>query len=303
MEPSKWVYLLKGLTPSTAGSIEEIHLEKIRVKLRRIFLTEKDRPRKVNKRYEYGGDSFVFYIDDGIKDDKFAQSFADAVACSLALVYDIAIDEMFTAISIPEDIITKDDFIRIKDIMGSEGVGSETRFKLMQSIGIPSEILNYVWRVVPAILESNPLTDATNFYRESIIRVWVADDDVFEVMCDDCDVPTSQAERARLETAYHNAFKAIESIIGEPSKDKRKVRNKLYGIGVNPNEKIGRELYGMKPRKETLFKKLKDMHETRDKQAAHAKTNAQRIIGYCELKDKQALARHILLSYIEYILQ
>jgi len=140
--------------------------------------------------------------------------------------------------------------------------------------------------------------DATGFYKESIMQAWVADDDVFEIMSDNLDMPPSQAQRASIETAYQNAFKTIEAIIGEPPKDQRKLRIKLFEVGINPDEEVGYELYGMKPGKETVLKKLMDMHQNRDKMAAHGRTTTPRTIGYCELKDKQALARYILLSHI-----
>jgi len=143
--------------------------------------------------------------------------------------------------------------------------------------------------------------DAANFYRESIAQAWVADDDVFEFMCDNSDIPPSQTQRARIETAYQSAFKAIEAIIGEPPKDERKLRLKLREAGINPDEEVGYELYGMEPGKETIIKKLADMQRARDKKTAHGKTITPRTIGYCELKDKQALARYVILSHIDMI--
>jgi len=74
---------------------------------------------------------------------------------------------------------------------------------------------------------------------------------------------------------------------------------KLIEAGINPEEEVGCELYGMKPGKETVIKKLVEMHQARDKKAAHGKTNELRNIGYCELKDKQALVRYLIASHIE----
>lgn len=302
MKTRKCAYLLTGLGypikfayPNTehalAEKVEDINLPKIEVKITRVFLI-------IEGEYE---SRFLFYIKNGIKDDNFAQKFADAVMCSLAVVYDLNTEEIPSAICIPENIIKKSRLIRLKDIMGSNAIGSEIYFSLMQSITVPSQVLDYVWRIVPAIVDSKSVMDATNFYRESITQAWVADDDVFEFMCDNSDTPPSQTQRARIETAYQNAFKAIEAIIGEPPKDEEKIRMKLRSAGVNPDEEVGYNLYGMKPGKEPLLKKLIDMQETRDKMAAHGKTNIPRTIGYCELKDKQALARYVILSHIDMI--
>jgi len=302
MKTRKWAYLLTGLGypikfayPNTehalAESVEDIDLPKIEVKIKRVFLTEK-------AEYEH---RFLFYIKNGIKDDNFAQKFADAVMCSLAVVYDVTMEEIPSAICIPENIIKKSRLIRLKDVIGSNAIGSEIYFSLTQSITVPSQVLDYVWRIVPAIVDSKPVMDATNFYRESIAQAWVADDNVFEFMCDNSDIPHSQTQRARIETAYQNAFKAIEAIIGEPRKDEEKIRMKLRSAGINPDEEVGYNLYGMKPEKEPLLKKLMDMQKVRDKKAAHGKTSTPRTIGYCELKDKQALARYVILSHIDMI--
>ncbi|MDH5696112.1 MAG: hypothetical protein OEZ00_05850 [Dehalococcoidia bacterium] len=306
MKTRKWAYLLTGLGypikfayPNTehalAEKVEDINLPKIEVKITRVFLI-------IEREYE---SRFLFYIKNGIKDDNFAQKFADAVMCSLAVVYNLNTEEIPSAICIPENIIKKgrlkSRLIRLKDVMGSNSIGSETYFSLMQSTTVPSQVLDYVWRIVPAIVDSKPVMDATNFYNESIMQEWVANDDVFDIMWQNSDIPPSQTQSTRIETAYQNAFKAIEAIVGEPPKDKRKLRVKLRNAGINPDEEVGYNLYGMRPEKEPLLKKLMDMQQARDKKAAHGKTITPRTIGYCELKDKQALARYILLSHINAI--
>jgi len=311
-KPRKWVYILTGLmlpikevqtnTESVvADSDDDIIFERIGVRLKKVFLTEEDRIRKGPLEFDYW-EGFIFYINDGMKDDKLAQSFTDAVMAAMALAYDLDIENIPTAVRITEAIIKKGKFIRIKDIIGNHGIGSEIYFRFTQSVGVPKQILDYVWRIVPYIVENKSLMDAAHFYRESIGQVWIADEDVLDIVVDNSDIPESQAEKASVETAYQNAFKAIEAIIGEPpKKDERKLRIKLSEAGINPDEKVGYNLYEMKPGKETILKKVVDMHQNRDKMAAHGKTITPRTIGYCELKDKQALARYILLSHINAI--
>lgn len=111
----------------------------------------------------------------------------------------------------------------------------------------------------------------------------------------------SYTERARIETAYQNAFKAIEAVIGEPPKEERRLRMRLVEAGIDPDETVGYgfyERYGAEPGKEKLIKKLTDMHHSRDKKSAHGRTAIPRTIGYCELKDKQALAQYMLVRHI-----
>ena len=116
-KPKKWVYLLTGIMhpindvyPFTelilSESIEEINLQHIGVRIKRVFLTEKDRIEKPYFRGEYK-DRFIFYINDGIRDDNLAQSFADAVMFSLALLEDVTVEDIPRAIAIPQDVIKK----------------------------------------------------------------------------------------------------------------------------------------------------------------------------------------------------
>ena len=50
------------------------------------------------------------------------------------------------------------------------------------------------------------------------------DDTIFEIVQDDSDIPTSRTQQAEIETAYQNAFKSIEAIIGEPPSDINKLK-------------------------------------------------------------------------------
>lgn len=319
LKSERWIYLLTGLrypaktvypdiSPVSweilSESIGDVDINTIGIKLRRVFLTEEDRVRQVHIKYDYKHkDRFIFYVRDAEMDDNLGQRFADAVMLSLAVAYDVAIEENPKAIRISESCLRKGRIIRIKDVVGREGIGGQMYFDVVHAVGVPSEVLDYVWHIVPVILGNQSLMDATSFYRESITQTWVADDDVCNIIWENSDLPSSQVERARVETAYQNAFKAVEAVVGEPPKDETKLRSTLIRNGVNPDEIVDYHIYEMKPGKETLLKKLIDMHQTRDKIAAHGKTNIPRTIGYCELKDKQALARHLILANIDYILK
>jgi len=318
LKSTRWVYLLTGLSypmntvylsdhsdswDILSESIADINISKLGIRLKRVFLTTEDRVRQVHNKYRYK-DRFVCYIYDGRQDDNLAQRFADAVMLSLAVLDDVAMEETPKLIRIPESCIKKGRIIRIKDIVGEEGVRSKEYLDVVHGIGVQSEVLDYVWRIVPVIVENQALMDAASFYRESVKQVWVADDDVSDIMWNNLDEPLSQTERACIETAYQNAFKAVEAIIGEPPKDISKLILKLNNAGINPDEIVGYDLYGMKPAKESILKKVTDMHTTRDKRAAHGRTNTlPRIIGYCELKDKQALAQYLIKANIDFILQ
>ncbi len=81
MKPGKWVYLLTSLfRVRKAGEvgIEEIDLQGIGIRLKGVFLTRKQRIGKVHPP-DTDDYRFVFYVNDGTRDDNLAQGFADAV--------------------------------------------------------------------------------------------------------------------------------------------------------------------------------------------------------------------------------
>lgn len=97
--------------------------------------------------------------------------------------------------------------------------------------------------------------------------------------------PESAFGRLKAEQAYHNAFKALEALIGgEPSRDDRKFRERLLAIGIDPDSVDQCSVPG-----ETLMDILKRIRQTRDARAAHAgRTKAStREIAYSELNEAQ----------------
>ena len=302
-----WAYLLTGLGcpverfDRTTKEIvpippQNIELGSIGIKLQRAFLTEKARVTSRTRRNPNKA-RFIFYLDGGTRDDERAEAFVHAVHLSLTLIYDIS--EEGLSIPIPKESIKRGEFVRIDDVAGY--IGSDDYFSVMQSLGVPVEVLNSVWRIAPVIAQNQSLIIATSYYRESMGQAWVPDDDVLGIMTYGLDIPLTPAAKASVESAYQNAFKAIEAVIGEPPSDERKLRLKLRGVGIDPGQQVGYDRYGMKPGKEAVLKKLRDMHRSRDKIAAHGKTRTKRVLGYCELKDKQALARHIIFSHMEFL--
>jgi len=297
-----WVYLLTGLlyptdtdyinTQGLPETLSDINLESIGVVVKKVSVIE---GKKFKTGYQGGDERFTFSINNGEIDDDLAQRLADAVMVSLAVVCEIGLEEAPMAIRFPQNKINEDGKLKIKDIQGDEGFGIEQYIQFNKAVGVPSEVLSRVWQIVPAIVGNQSFMDAASFYRESIMNIWIPDDTISELM-EDGDIPTSNVEKANVETAYHNAFKSIEAIIGEPPRNTKKLRIKLDNQGINPDEIVGYELYKMKPGKEKLFDKLLSMQKTRDKKTAHGKTIQPREIGLCDLKDKQALARHIILK-------
>lgn len=96
----------------------------------------------------------------------------------------------------------------------------------------------------------------------------------------------------RAESAFLNAFKVVEAIVGEPSKNRtrQKLTQKLRQRGINPDEKVGYRV------KEKLTDKVLKYHLLRDQIAAHGIGKIKRELKLSEIIDLQSLARYLLLS-------
>jgi hypothetical protein len=158
--------------------------------------------------------------------------------------------------------------------------------------------MDFTWRLAESLLNAPALLEAAHLYRESILHAWVADDDVFEFVMEGNDIPATASDRQRVNTAYQNAFKALEAALGgEPPKDRTRLYQRLTDKGLNPNEQVGYDLHSMIPGKQPLQQKVADTLANRDQITAHGGLHSSKqAIGYCELKDKQALARHVVLT-------
>ncbi|MDV2989662.1 MAG: hypothetical protein P3T54_05910 [Dehalogenimonas sp.] len=300
------MYLLTGLIypdnpkfldeEGVLKGIENLNLESIGVFLSNVEI--ETIPRKTG--YMGGNRRFAFSLSNG-DNDAVAQCFADAMMFALAVMYDIGIDNPPVPLRINKDNVKIGEIIQRQDIVNCKNNYEKNELLYHEAIGVPHIILSRVFQAIPIFFLNPPMMNSGSFYRESILKIWLCEDDVSELSLDG-DTPTSVVEKTNIETAYQNAYKAIEAIIGEPSSDKDKFRNKLKAQGINPDEIIGYDaLRGI--REETIFNKILNMQETRDTKAAHGKTGRPRDIGYLELADKQKLAKYIILRTVSHLSQ
>jgi hypothetical protein len=99
------------------------------------------------------------------------------------------------------------------------------------------------------------------------------------------------------ESSLTNAFKAIEAIVGEPSKNRTedKIKKRLILWGNDPSEKVGFT------HKESIVDKILKCHTLRDRIAAHGIGKYKRNLRLSEILDAQSLARHLLLTKVDKI--
>ncbi|APV43867.1 hypothetical protein Dform_00512 [Dehalogenimonas formicexedens] len=240
---------------------------------------------------------FVFSSKDGEIDETDAQAFADALMVTLAVLYDLTLEEPPIPVRIHSEQITSDGILRTRNIDDYE---TNNLIRYHAAIGIPNIALYKALQIMPVFYKNQSIMNSASFYRESIHKIWLCEEDIAEIILDN-EIPTSIVEKANIETAYQNAFKAIEAIIGEPPSNIDRLRDKMVAQGIDPDEVIGGSHLGSA--EETIIKKVLRMQRTRDKKAAHGKTDHSRDIDYVELNDKQKLAKRIILHTVSHLSQ
>jgi hypothetical protein len=139
---------------------------------------------------------------------------------------------------------------------------------------------NAVWKPsLTAILDrldvvlSDPDGDVTGllpalvFWRLAVDEYALTPHEVRDALANPDDRMPTRIEQARAEQSIHNAFKALEALIGGwPPKDETKFAKRLTALSLDPSAAVGPERLP----KQTLLQQLIWLRELRSKQAAHA---------------------------------
>lgn len=145
------------------------------------------------------------------------------------------------------------------------------------------------------------LPAALLYYRASTVEYAFLGDSISWARSDEGhQPPLSFFERTKFEQAFHNAFKAVEALLGgEPPQDERKLRARLQAVGVDPDDLAGYDRRAREP----IIDIVRRMHRTRDARAAHGgrTTAATRAITYYELMEAQAAAAALLSAAVVHL--
>jgi hypothetical protein len=162
---------------------------------------------------------------------------------------------------------------------------------LSRSFSTSSYSMNAAWKLAPIIRRNENIRQAAKYLSESQENFYVWPGGMDSAIEQSDYVPKSSYEQAKFENALHNAFKAIEAIIGDPSKDDNKLFMKLREINLDPREELGLE-------KLPLYKIIRNMNRARDKKSAHGSISKKNIsVG--EMLDYQSCAHYVLYEAFE----
>jgi hypothetical protein len=241
---------------------------------------------------------YVFRFRDFRSDDSAAIKFAEAFAYGMALASGPLADANDPLVlRIPDALIRKrsvpiDALVALEE---SRPWGERTfpfpNARIAAVTKTVTEAHELGWCIAAVTYQNAALFDATRFLQRSYENFYVSPGGISEVMYDDTPPRTGAAQNNH-EDALHSAFKAIEAVIGDPSKDDRRFFATLAKIGIDPAEEAGYL------NKIPIHKMIRRMNEARDKRSAHGSTR-NRKISAAELLDFQTCADVIVTAALE----
>jgi hypothetical protein len=150
------------------------------------------------------------------------------------------------------------------------------------------------WALTPKVFEFEWLHDALAFYSASIRRFYVWDVDIPNFLENDTKLGAKRAELALAEGAFHDAYKSIEAVVGDPGNFGDRFLTRLAARGVRHDELIGFE------NKRSVLEVIRGLSEIRDKRSAHGGT-PKRGISILEVSECQRCAEFIIQSSVDHL--
>ena len=152
---------------------------------------------------------------------------------------------------------------------------------------IGENILGLGWARCPIILRESWIHDALAFYTASIRHIDFSPSQISEALDQGIKFASNRSHLAIAESAFQNAFKAIEALIGDPSKDESKLHFQIRAKGIDPDELVGwRD-------KLPIAQAVRKVSQIRDKRAAHGST-PNRGLMWLEVAEAQSCAAHLI---------
>lgn len=236
------------------------------------------------------------------RNDALAQRIADAVFAGMAILDHPLTDEPPIVIRFPSQLAGKHRVCPADVLVAWHSVTSDaTEFDTMQTwqrvtttTWVWHTLVTEVWRVLPVLL-SPGLFEGSQFLCASLSDFSFPGDVATEYLEVPGRRPVSFFEQVKAESAIMNAFKAIESVIGDPPKDEEKLRRKLMDVGVDPDEQMGYYDEGLR----SLARVVLQLRLYRDRRAAHGSTPAPRETTFRQLHEFQGVAGGLLWAAID----
>ncbi len=247
---------------------------------------------------------FAILFVEGCGNMKSARRIADSVSSVLTVLSSDRSVEELGVVMLSERCLTNGLLnIARTDILENRGIPddifSREGLDLLRNIDtytmLPNQVITKCFSCLPCVVASLDLFNACHFYRESLGNFEFVGDAITEVLQEPEGYPETKELQVKAETALHSAYKAIEAIVGEPGRNKRRNEQRLQEWGINPYKRVG---FGS--RRMPLLSKLLRLQQLRDSAVAHGKRTRGKPITYYEIMDAQYLAQAVILEAIDY---
>ena len=149
----------------------------------------------------------------------------------------------------------------------------------------PGSIHEEIWGLLPVFVDQS-LRKAALLYLESLRAYPIVLHAEERLQIDLYQTPPSLRDQTVLENAFHQAFKAVEVLLGGPlPKANRKLQRKLLKLELKPDTEVSRN--------KTLIEVIREVEAVRDRRAAHGKPY-QEPFAFWEVAESQRLARFMV---------
>lgn len=232
------------------------------------------------------------------RDDKLASRFAETILLIASVTFGPFLDDNdnVSTFRIPIDLIKNRKSVYLGELVQIEETRSWenriTEFSPASLIGSSSQFSNdavdMAWNLTPLLLKDDRFYRAFRFLKTSQENFFAWSGEIEDVIDKAQTTAKNAFEQSRFENALQDSFKAVEAILGDPSKNDKRFFRKIEAIGLNPHE-----IFGIEER--PIHQVIRDMSEARDKKAAHGST-PNRSITLGELLEYQNCARLIVLQ-------
>jgi hypothetical protein len=300
-ERQVWYLILHyGLPLAYAGETIDQHFRIVEKACRSVRITVAlldmtfQKHRQLSKRYVF---RFPWYKRDDLQALRVAEAFECGFSIAGVPLIDPDHDGYF--LPIPRALVTPGGSISFETLVDLEEKRDwkertvRNPYSAIETISsTTTEPYETAWRLLPLLLKREDLFDAARFWKASQDDFFVFPGEVREVLEAADSPPETQRDQTRFETALHNAFKAVEAVVGDPPKSDRKFFARLQSAGLDPHEIVGYE------NKRELHHIIREMNRARDRKSAHGSTR-NRTITLGEMFDFHSCAQYIVSCALE----
>lgn len=230
---------------------------------------------------------WAFTFQRAREDDKRAGLLADALEGFFCLLHGPMGSDPISVHRFPLERIRSNGTVRIEHIIERPGPFMGLAFST--TMRIPAETSRAIWQLLPSARDPRILA-ALTFYRASVDRVWFSPGDLYDINRweEEGDVPPSAVDHAAHDSAFQDAYKAIEAIVGDPNKRDAKFHEQLRAAGIDPATPVGFRT------KEPLATRIRILSIIRDKRTGHGTRPRKAPLTKGELIEVQECARYVI---------